>query len=157
MKVLATTDGSNFSRAALRELSKFLPTKGTEVLLLSAYPGPLTGPLGMMGPPYVDYEALAKQIVKETQSTLAEGEEILRNQGFQVRSISREGDAAPTILDVAHHELVDLIVVGSHGRTGLSRFLLGSVSAQVMAHATCSVLVVKTPFPEADEPGSQRV
>ncbi|MNT75297.1 putative universal stress protein [compost metagenome] len=50
---------------------------------------------------------------------------------------------ADTILAVAEEEHVDLIVMGSHGRTGLGRFLLGSVSSQVSTHAPCSVLIAK--------------
>jgi nucleotide-binding universal stress UspA family protein len=49
------------------------------------------------------------------------------------------------ILNVANRERVDLIVIGSHGRTGLSRLLMGSVAEGVMRKAHCPVLVVKQP------------
>lgn len=53
------------------------------------------------------------------------------------------GPAAEQICQVARDEGVDLIVMGSHGRTGLSRLLVGSVAESVMRHACCPVLVVK--------------
>ena len=60
-----------------------------------------------------------------------------------------EGSAAAEILRVAHETGCDLIVLGTHGRTGLSRLLMGSVAEQVIRKATCSVLVVKAPFTES--------
>ena len=54
-----------------------------------------------------------------------------------------EGDPAESIVDVAQSEGADVIVVGSHGRGGLERALVGSVSDQVIRRATCPVLVVR--------------
>jgi len=55
------------------------------------------------------------------------------------------GDPRSALVDEARQEHADLIVVGSHGRSGLSKLLLGSVASHVVAHAPCSVLVVKAP------------
>ncbi len=55
------------------------------------------------------------------------------------------GSPAEEILQFAKQEEIDLIVMGSHGRTGLSRLLMGSVAEEVMRKATCPVLVVKQP------------
>jgi nucleotide-binding universal stress UspA family protein len=55
----------------------------------------------------------------------------------------RRGDARQEILDSAAEWHSDVIVLGSHGRHGLDRFLLGSVSESVVRHATCSVDVVR--------------
>jgi nucleotide-binding universal stress UspA family protein len=62
-------------------------------------------------------------------------------------------DPAAEIVRVAREAPCDLIVMGTHGRTGLRRALLGSVAEQVLRRAPCPVLTVKTPFPrvEADE------
>src|SRR6516165_8047637 len=58
-----------------------------------------------------------------------------------------EGDAAIEILRVAGTAKCDLIVIGTHGRTGLGRLLMGSVAEQVLRRASCPVLTVKTPVP----------
>ena len=59
-----------------------------------------------------------------------------------------EGDAGTEIMRVAEEVHADLIVMGTHGRTGLARLLMGSVAEQVVRRATCPVLTVKTPLPE---------
>jgi nucleotide-binding universal stress UspA family protein len=60
----------------------------------------------------------------------------------------KEGDAVTEILGVAEETNADLIVMGTHGRTGLSRLLMGSVAEQVVRKASCPVLTVRTPFHE---------
>jgi len=59
-----------------------------------------------------------------------------------------EGDAAKVILRVAQEIHADMIVMGTHGRTGLGRLFMGSAAEEVMRKAVCPVLTVKTPFPE---------
>jgi nucleotide-binding universal stress UspA family protein len=65
----------------------------------------------------------------------------------------KEGDPAAQILAVAKATQCDLIVMGTHGRTGLGRLLMGSVAEQVVRRAPCPVLTVKTPFPGAERIG----
>jgi nucleotide-binding universal stress UspA family protein len=60
-----------------------------------------------------------------------------------------EGDAATEILQLIQDTGADLVVMGTHGRTGLARFLMGSVAEQIVRKAPCPVLTVKTPFPAA--------
>ena len=59
----------------------------------------------------------------------------------------REGDAAEEVLRVADDVGADLIVMGTHGRTGLGRVLMGSVAEAVLRGSRCPVLVVKGPIP----------
>jgi nucleotide-binding universal stress UspA family protein len=59
-----------------------------------------------------------------------------------------QGEAVEEILRVAREVQADLIVLGTHGRTGLGRLLMGSVAEQVLRKAACPVLTVKAPFPE---------
>lgn len=145
MKILATTDGSEYSEAALRQLGRLVSGKESEILLMIAIPRPDAGLIGTVGPPYVDYHVLAQQMRTEAQAMLKKGEAVLKEAGFSPRLVFREGDPAEQILQVAREEAVDLIVVGSHGRTGFQRFLLGSVSDKVASHAPCSVVIIKNP------------
>jgi nucleotide-binding universal stress UspA family protein len=68
-----------------------------------------------------------------------------------------EGDPATEIVRYANDVGVDLIVMGTHGRTGVERLLVGSVAEKVMRDAPCSVLVVKLPKgqPRADRPNAE--
>jgi nucleotide-binding universal stress UspA family protein len=66
-----------------------------------------------------------------------------------------EGQAASMIVRVADEIHADLIVLGTHGRTGLSRVLMGSVAEQVVRRAGCAVVTVKMPFPRAAAVGDR--
>jgi len=83
-----------------------------------------------------------------------DGREYWRNQLEQIRPVDTsipvnhvflEGDPATEIVRYATETAMDLIVMGTHGRTGLQRLLMGSVAEKVMRDAPCSVLVVKLP------------
>ena len=65
--------------------------------------------------------------------------------GLQANYRVEKGDAAPRIVGVAEETRCDLIVMGTHGRTGLGRVLMGSVAEQVLRTAPCPVVTVKAP------------
>jgi nucleotide-binding universal stress UspA family protein len=67
----------------------------------------------------------------------------LRRKGLKVESVVRDGHPQTVIVDEARKRSADLILLGSHGRTGLKRLLLGSVALSVVSHAPCSVEVVR--------------
>ena len=67
-----------------------------------------------------------------------------RGAGARATFLVWQGDPGPTILSAAKAERADLIVIGTHGREGVSRLLLGSVSDHVVRHARCPVLVVRS-------------
>jgi nucleotide-binding universal stress UspA family protein len=69
--------------------------------------------------------------------------DLLRQDGVAADSVVKEGNPAKAIVEAAAENECDLIVVGSHGRTGLDRILMGSVSQQVVVQARCPVMVVK--------------
>src|SRR5258708_127188 len=72
----------------------------------------------------------------------------LPHAGIRAERGLEEGDAVETTLRVAQEVRADLIAMGTHGRTGILRLLMGSVAEQVLRKATCPVLTVRTPFPE---------
>lgn len=67
------------------------------------------------------------------------------NAKIPVRHAVLEGDPATEIVKYASEQRADVIVIGTHGRTGVDRLVLGSVAERVMREAPCSVLVVKLP------------
>jgi nucleotide-binding universal stress UspA family protein len=80
----------------------------------------------------------ARELVDRAAKTLA-------SSGFKVTTSVATGDARSVILDGAGEWHADLIVLGSHGRRGLERFFLGSVSEAISRHARCSVQIVRIP------------
>jgi nucleotide-binding universal stress UspA family protein len=78
----------------------------------------------------------AEQITRRARERIAAS-------GLSVEAALREGDPRTAIVDAADEWQADLIVVGSHGRTGLTRLVMGSVAQAVVAHAHCSVEVVR--------------
>jgi nucleotide-binding universal stress UspA family protein len=71
----------------------------------------------------------------------------LRDVGVSATSEFREGDPAAELIKAAAQDKSDCIVVGSRGKTGLTRLMLGSVARAVLFHADCSVLVTHAPVP----------
>jgi nucleotide-binding universal stress UspA family protein len=71
--------------------------------------------------------------------------------GIPIREVVREGDPVPTILSYADYVAADLIVMGTHGLTGLERALVGSTAERVLHEASCPVLTIPK---SGDEPGS---
>jgi nucleotide-binding universal stress UspA family protein len=78
---------------------------------------------------------------------------VIPNAGVRAERRFEEGDPPAEILRVAGDVHADLIVMGTHGRTGLGRLLMGSVAEEIVRKASCPVLTVKTPFAPAPAPG----
>ncbi len=78
------------------------------------------------------------------------------NPGIPVHHVFLEGDPAAELVRYTIDAGMDLVVMGTHGRTGMERLLMGSVAEKVMREAPCSVLVVKLPKGQA-KPGHPQV
>ena len=93
------------------------------------------------------YEELEKASQQQARDAIDKAIARLRTgkTNLRINSEIARGHPADVILDRANRWGTDLIVVGSHGYSGLKRFLLGSVSQNVSSHAKCSVEIVRTP------------
>lgn len=91
---------------------------------------------GIVPPEPIDLLSAAEAAITRRQSP---------DPAVRVDHVVVEGDAVAEILWAAAANAYDLIVMGTHGRTGLSRFILGSVAEQVVRKAKCPVLTVKAP------------
>lgn len=80
---------------------------------------------------------------QHAEALVAKAAERLRARGLSVVAAVEQGEPKLKILDVAEEWQADLIVLGSHGRKGLSRFLMGGISDAVARHAGCSVEIVR--------------
>jgi nucleotide-binding universal stress UspA family protein len=88
-----------------------------------------------------DFWANVKAEAEETLGCYAED---LRKRGLEVESVVAEGYAATAIVDEVERQNADLIVIGTHGLSGLKHLLLGSIAERVVQKAPCPVLTVKT-------------
>jgi nucleotide-binding universal stress UspA family protein len=89
---------------------------------------------------YEDMEAAARADAQKQLRRLAEQ---AKRSGVRVRPILLEGVAHERIAQAARSRKADLVVIGTHGRTGFARFFLGSVASRVLAIAPCPVLTVR--------------
>jgi nucleotide-binding universal stress UspA family protein len=145
MRILLALDDSKFSGAATGALIAQVKATHTEVRLLhvvESFPERLATKLGSRDAP--DFVAARLEQRERAKEWLARAAEKLRFAGFKATSSVKEGDARSVILDLAETWRADLIVLGPHGRKGLDRFLMGSVSEAVARHARCSVEIVRT-------------
>jgi nucleotide-binding universal stress UspA family protein len=144
MRVLIATDGSKHSDAAIQGVLARPWPEGSSfrVISVAALPYPLGHPY--LGAPMVNYQSVSESISKEARTAVELAAENLRRPGLEVEAAVLQGDARVEIVQAAADWVADLIVVGSHGRTGVSRWLLGSVAEYVVRHAPCSVEVARS-------------
>ncbi len=147
MKLLLTIDDSDYSRAATRAVIEQFRSEGTEVRVLNVVEWPADLSMSVAFAPGTMDAGPITELYEETrrlsEQLLTRTAEQLRAAGFTVSQDMREGDARHVILESAAEWKPDVIVVGSHGRTGIDRFLLGSVAENVVRHARCSVAVIR--------------
>ncbi len=83
-------------------------------------------------------------VKQEAEQQLERYAERVRARGIEVEAVVREGYPATVIVDEIESLDIDLVVIGTHGRTGLKHLLLGSIAERVVQHAPCPVLSVKS-------------
>jgi nucleotide-binding universal stress UspA family protein len=144
--IVVGVDGSEAAREALRWAAEEARLRGASLTVVHAWsfipPQPLGDP-GMLAMPSGD---LAGQLSAESDAARAALDDVVSgtldaDPGIEVERKLVEGDAGGAL--VAESASADLVVVGSHGRSGLKAALLGSVSRHVASHAACPVVVVK--------------
>ncbi len=136
-KILVPTDGSEFAKKAEKHALFLSKVSGAEIIAVS-----VTENNFVNGLPLDDEVYQLNQILKErSEENLKEFDE-LNEEDLKITHIIREGSPARVILEVAQEEDVDLIVMGSSGKSGFDRFIMGSVADKVVNSAKCAVLVV---------------
>ncbi|MEP7304384.1 MAG: universal stress protein [Acidobacteriota bacterium] len=149
MKILLAVDGSECSDAAANAIIEQFAPERSEVQILHAdeWPKGLPTSLAFAEGPAATEHILSLHEAKrrEAADLVARAAQRLRAAGFSTTTAVREGDPQHAILECAAEWHPDLIVLGSHGRRGLDRLVLGSVSEAVSRRAACSVEVVRSP------------
>jgi len=134
-KILVPLDGSNLAEGILPRVEWLAKIHGAEVTLLRVavahtFPG--------MDP--VQHQV---SVVREAEEYLAKVEENLKSVGVNARAVVRYGHDAQEIVEHARNRDFDLIAMSTHGRTGLTQFVLGSVASKVIHTATIPILLCR--------------
>jgi nucleotide-binding universal stress UspA family protein len=143
MRILLAIDDSKFSEAAAETVIEQARPHGTEVRILHVVGSPQLLVARELGGYEPALENALQSQKQHAETLVAKAAELLRARGLNVTAALEMGDAKSKILDVAEEWHADLIVLGSHGRKGLNRFLMGGVSDAVTRHACCSVEIVR--------------
>jgi nucleotide-binding universal stress UspA family protein len=139
-KVLVPLDGSTFSELALANAVNIISSfQGAELVLLN-----VTEPFEDLA--HWVSDDIAKKMQKEADSTarnyLDRTVERLSNEGVEVEAVIAEGNPGEVILEYAAKSGVDLIVMSTHGRSGFTRFMFGSVATRIVQNSHVPVLLV---------------
>jgi nucleotide-binding universal stress UspA family protein len=139
--IVVAFDGSEYSRASLKESSNWIKKHGGKVIMVHAV--------------YFDEEEfiiapeqrekrfeIGKKVCYQTRETISSEFDI------DVESLVCEGEPSDVIIDIAAGKKADLIAMGTYGRKGLKRLVMGSVTSKVIVNSPCDVLVVKKPCSE---------
>jgi len=145
MNIIVAIDGSHFSRVAVDRLIERPWPEGTRIRVVHV--------VEPFHPEYAAWHANYVPLALQAQKELVDAARIMVDETVDqlkarfgedaVEGEIHEGYIKDRILELAESWPADLIVVGSHGRKGITKFLLGSVSEAIMSHAPCSVEVVR--------------
>ncbi len=143
MKIILGVDDSPYSKAAIEFIKSAPWPKDIEVIALSAAAPVFVGPGAAAAPMVI--EQLNEGQLKYHQDVAVRAEKTLRDAGIKAQGRVVHADPRTALIEAAEKEKAVLIVIGSHGRSGLAKLLIGSVATHVVTHAHCNVLVVKMP------------
>lgn len=132
---LVPTDGSEFSNNAIREAINLARICSSKLFAVSVVKTNL------------EFESVLPQVVDKDEQEAIKHLESVKVQAIQegvdcMTIVTRSGEPYQDIVDHASKNNVDMIIMGAHGRTGMKRLMMGSVTAKVIGHAPCNVLIV---------------
>jgi nucleotide-binding universal stress UspA family protein len=146
-KILAATDFSDDSSYAL-EFAEELARKFSAEILVMHVDQPLAPVMVSELSPGLDVGAMNRIAEEQRLLALRELDKItarLRDAGLKSRALLKVGAPFLEIINAAHSDGADLIVLGTHGRSGLAHVLMGSVAERVVRKAHCPVLTIRHP------------
>lgn len=152
-RILCPTDFSNFSERAFDYGLSLARHYGAELYLLH-----VVRPVIIGYPEYAVPDSVGEfygELREHAEEQLREFAKVRATGGVQAVVAVEEGVVTETILDFAREHAVDMIVMGTHGRRGVQRLTLGSVTERVLRKATCPVLAVRTPAHDFVAPGNK--
>lgn len=155
MKILLAIDGSESADVAIEFLRKWPMPRDSELILMTVINKDALG-----DEKTYKFNDRQRQMLLETEhmlhqdaeEVLAVAETRLASAGMTAEKVIAAGHPAFEIIQTADNLSADIVMMGTHGFGGVKRFLLGSTSDEVMHYAPCSVLIVRSPDAESDNP-----
>jgi nucleotide-binding universal stress UspA family protein len=135
-KILVATDGSKYSAVAVDKAVAFAKSYGGGLVVVSIVDVPTEF--------YAEAPKAVEDMIRKAKEYTAAVKKQAEAAGVKAETFIGEAEADEAIIKLAEEQGVNMIVVGSHGRTGLRRLLMGSVTEKVIGNAPCPVLVVKS-------------
>ena len=133
--IILATDGSRYSRSAMEKAIDLAKSYGGRIKAVSVVD--VTDEFQALAPEAVD------RLVEASRGFVEEVRKKAEAEGVGAEPVVREGETYQVITELAKKSAADVIVMGSHGRTGVKRLLMGSVTEKVIGYAPCPVLVVR--------------
>jgi nucleotide-binding universal stress UspA family protein len=147
--VLFAYDGSEHAKTAIDQAGREL-RPGRRAIVLSVWQAFASTALAVPAIPLPD--DLVGEVEDEANKLAGEGAELARRAGFEAVPVAAQGEPVwQIIIDAADDADASVIVLGSHGRSGISAVLLGSVAAAVARHTDRNVLIVHRPSSDSDD------
>lgn len=143
MRILIGVDDSPHSRAAVDFVKRMPWGSQTKVIVVSVARPVVAAYAEIPMSAAVPFVEMTESVVQAHQEIAAKCEDTLKSASFATEAKVIEGDPRTALVEAARDQRADLVVVGSHGRSGIAKLILGSVASHVVTHAPCSVLVVK--------------
>jgi nucleotide-binding universal stress UspA family protein len=140
-RILVPLDGSALAEAALSHAEQLAASGGGELVLLRVVISPysIVAPDLVLAGQSIDQDILQQQAEQYLRALAAR----LAGQGIAVRTVTCPGPVAEAILDHARSGDADIIVMSTHGRGGISRWVYGSVADRILQAAPCPVLLIR--------------
>lgn len=145
-KILVTLDGSTFAMQALPHAETLATLFGAELILFQAVPDASTvGEILDSSKNIVHIDDRQMNFVDEATQALEELVNEFNLHDIKTTAVVIVGSPAETIIDYAEENDIDLIVMTTHGRSGLARWVYGSIADKVLRGAHCPVFLVRVP------------
>ena len=137
--ILIAYDGSKYAKAAIKQAGEQLRNGRPAIVLTVWQP---FGAAGFVGAPMVPPVGLEEDVERAARRVAEEGARLAREAGFEAEPVVERGDPVwQRIVESADEHGASILVMGSHGRTGISRVLLGSVAGTTSSHTARPVLI----------------
>lgn len=133
--ILLAIDGSKYSKTATERAIDFAQAYGGTLKIVSVVDVPPEF--------YGEAPDAVEDLIKKAKGYVEEAKKQAEARGIKSEVFVREGESPEIIIRLAKEQKADTIIIGSHGRTGLKRLLMGSVAEKVIGNSSCPVLVVK--------------